>query len=104
MISISTRIEEEKLKKIEELAKKMNLPRSALIRKFILDGFDEAILKENITLVHEGILSIEQAATQANVSIYRLIEQARIMNIEIGLDNSTLIAELDSLHRTIKNS
>jgi predicted transcriptional regulator len=36
MISISTRLEEEKIKKIEQIARRMHLEKSALIRKFIL--------------------------------------------------------------------
>ncbi|MFX0098371.1 MAG: hypothetical protein ACFFCS_02245 [Candidatus Hodarchaeota archaeon] len=101
MISISTRLEERKLKQIEKLAEKMNLNRGALIRKFILDGFQQAILEENIKLVKQGVLSIEQAAKDAEVSIYILLETARIMDVNVGLDDTTLKDELTSLEDTI---
>ncbi|MHA1647522.1 MAG: ribbon-helix-helix protein, CopG family [Promethearchaeota archaeon] len=104
MISISTRLEEENLKKIENLAKKLNLSRGALIRKFILDGYQEATLIENINFVHEGVLSTEKAAKNAGVSIYHLLERARAMNLEIGLDESTLKYEFKSLMKTLNEN
>ncbi len=99
MISISTRIDEQILKEIEKLAQEMNLERGSLIRKFILDGFQEAKLRRNITRVHRGDLSIEQAAEDAGVTIYRLLEVAREMDVEIGADNSTMDQETRSLKK-----
>jgi predicted HTH domain antitoxin len=97
MISISVRLDEKELKKIERIAKDMNLQKSALIRKYILDGYQEAILRKNIELVCNGHLSIEQAAEDAGVSIYKVLDIARQMDIKIGLDESTLKYELKSL-------
>ena len=93
MITISTRLDEKILSKIEKLAKKMNLQRSALIRKFILDVFQEEKLKENISLVVQGEMSIGQAIEDSQVSYYKFLKIARLMNAEIGLDETTLIQE-----------
>ena len=93
MITISTRLDEKILSKIEKLANKMNLQRSALIRKFILDGLQEENLKENISLVVQGELSIGQAVEDSQVSYYNFLKVARLMNAEIGLDETTLNQE-----------
>jgi predicted transcriptional regulator len=42
--TISIRLDEDVLKIIEKLANEMNFDRSALIRKFILDGYQLAML------------------------------------------------------------
>ncbi len=102
MISVSTRIDEQILKEIENLAQEMNLERGALIRKFILDGFQETKLRRNIHLVRRGDLSIEQATEDAGVSIYRLLEVAREMDVEIGANNSTMDYETKSLKKLQK--
>ena len=81
--TISTRLDEEVLKNIEKLANEMNLDRSALIRKFILDGYQLAMLRKSIELVHDGDLSIEQATEHSHVPVNRIIEIAREMNVEI---------------------
>jgi metal-responsive CopG/Arc/MetJ family transcriptional regulator len=93
MITISTRLDEKILSKIEKLANKMNLQRSALIRKFILDGLQEEKLKENISLVVQGEMSIGQAVEDSQVSYYKFLKVARLMNAEIGLDETTLNQE-----------
>ena len=103
MISISTRLEERIIKEIEKLAKEMNLDRSALIRKFILDGYQGEILRKNLELVQRGELSIEQGASEAGVSIYRFIEAAREINFEISLDSSTIKYEAEVLRQRLTN-
>jgi len=98
-ISVSTRIDEQILKEIEKLAQEMNLERGSLIRKFILDGFQTAKLRRSIGLVRRGDLSIEQAAEDAGVSLYHLLEVAREMDVEIGADNTTMEYETKSLKK-----
>ena len=93
MITISTRLDEKILSKIEKLANKMNLQRSALIRKFILDGLQEERLKENISLVVQGELSIGQAVEDSQITYYKFLKVARLLNAEIGLDETTLNQE-----------
>ena len=93
MITISTQLDEKTFREIEKLANKMNLQRSALIRKFILDGLQEEKLKENISLVVQGEMSIGQAVEDSQVSYYKFLKVARLMNAEIGLDETTLNQE-----------
>lgn len=100
-ISISTRLEEDILKEIERMAKELNLERGALIRKFILDGYENAKLRKNLELVQRGELSIEQGTSDADVSIYRFLEAAREMNFEIGLDVTTVKYEADVLKQKL---
>jgi hypothetical protein len=103
MNSISTRLEEKIIKEIEKLAKEMNLERSAFVRKFILDGYQNAILRKALELVQRGELSIEQGAYEAGVSIYRFVEAAREMNFEISLDASTIKYEAEVLRQKLTN-
>nr|MDO8113843.1 ribbon-helix-helix protein, CopG family [Candidatus Sigynarchaeota archaeon] len=101
MSTISTRLDEEVLKEIEKLASEMNLDRSALIRKFILDGYQHAVLQRDILLVHRGELSIEQAAERSRLPVSRIIEAAREMDVEIGADASTLEHEKRVLEKLL---
>lgn len=101
MSTISTRLDEEVLKEIEKLASEMNLDRSALIRKFILDGYQHAVLQRDILLGHRGELSIEQIAERSKLPVSRVIETAREMNVEIGGDASTLEHEKRVLEKML---
>ena len=106
MITISTRLDEKILLKIEKLANRKNLQRSALIRKFILDGLQEEQLKENISLVVQGEMSIGKAVEYSQVSYYKFLKVARLMNAEIGLDETTLKQEFKVIeeHLSIKSN
>ena len=100
--TISTRLDDDVLKDIEKLAAEMNLDRSALIRKFILDGYQRAVLQRDILLVHRGELSIEQVAERTRLPIGRVIEAAREMDVEIGSDASTLEHEKRVLEKMLE--
>jgi len=102
MISISTRMEEQIIKEIEKMAKEMNLERGALIRKFILDGYQAQKIEKNLELVHIGELSIEQGAKESGISLYQFMEAAREHNIEIGADQSTVEYEAEILRQILK--
>ena len=103
MNTISTRLDEHVLKDIESLAKEMKLDRSALVRKFILDGYNEAMIHKNLLLVRDGVLSIEQAAEATGQPVSRILRAARHAGIEIGADASTLDHELAVITRHVED-
>ncbi len=103
MITVSTRLDEDILKKIEEMAREMNLERGVLIRKYILDGYQHSTIKRNIMLIHQGEISIGQAAQNANTSIYRIIEVARQMEVTIGGDKTTVAYEIEGIRKRIES-
>ncbi len=76
--------------------------RSALIRKFILDGYQHAVLQRDILLAHRGELSIEQVAERSRLPVSRIIKAAREMDVEIGADASTLDHEKHVLEKLLE--
>jgi len=99
MITISTRLDEKIVKEIERTAAEMNLDRGVLIRKYILDGHQRMVMKHNLELVKTGEISIGQAANNADVSIYQILEFARSLDLQIGADETTLPYELKVLEK-----
>jgi len=79
--TISTRIDDDVVKKLEEIAKRENIDRSALIRKFILQMLKEYELKRMAELYRKGIVSLQEAASQANISLYEIMEYVQKENI-----------------------
>lgn len=78
---ISTRIDEKDAEKLEKIADKENINCSALIRKFILQKLKEYDIKEMSELYQKGIVSLQEAAYQANVSLYEIMEYVQRENI-----------------------
>jgi len=79
--TISTRIDDDVVKKLEEIAKREKIDRSALIRKFILQMLKEYELKRMAEFYRKGIVSLQEAASQANISLYEIMEYVQKENI-----------------------
>ncbi|MHA1670550.1 MAG: ribbon-helix-helix protein, CopG family [Promethearchaeota archaeon] len=79
--TISTRINDEDAKKLEKIAEKENIDRSALVRKFVLQKLKEYEIKQMMELYQKGVVSLQEAASQANVSLYEIMEYAQKENI-----------------------
>ncbi len=58
-----------------------HLDRSSLLRKWILEKIEEFFMKKYGEAIRKGECSMEEAANQANVSLWRMIEYVRNNNL-----------------------
>lgn len=72
--SISTRLSEEDLKEVEEIANQEHLEKSALIRKWILDKKKEYTINKVSEYYRKGLMSLAEAASSAKISLYELMD------------------------------
>lgn len=94
--TISTRIDDDAAEKLEKIAKKENIDRSALVRKFILQKIKEYDVKQMVELYQKGIVSLQEAATQAKVSLYEIMEYVKRENIHPpDQSKEKIIAEIE---------
>ena len=71
---ISTRMKEKEIKILNEISKKEHIDRSSLIRKFLIQQIQEYKMKESAEKYRKGLVSMAEAASLANVSIYAIME------------------------------
>jgi predicted HTH domain antitoxin len=71
---ISTRLEEKEIKILNEISKKEHIDRSALLRKFLLQQINEYRMNESAEKYRKGLVSLAEAATLAEVSIYTMMD------------------------------
>jgi len=101
--TISTRIDDEDAEKLEKIAKKENIDRSALVRKFILQKLKEYDIKQMTELYQKGIVSLQEAASQANVSLYEIMEYVQRENIHPpDQSKEEIIAEIEQSKKYFK--
>lgn len=94
--TISTRLNDKDVKKLEIIAKRENIDRSALIRKFILQMLKEYEIKRMAELYRKGIISLQEAASQASVSLYEIMEYFKRENIHPpDQSKEEIIAEIE---------
>lgn len=73
---VSTRLEEKEIEELNKICKNERLDRSALIRKFLLTQMKEYRMKGSGEKYRKGLVSLAEAATLADVSIYEMMEYA----------------------------
>ncbi len=101
--TISTRINDEDAEKLEKIAKKENIDRSALVRKFILQKLKEYEIKQMTELYQKGIVSLQEAASQADVSLYQIMEYVQKENIRPpDQAKEEIIAEIEDSKKYFK--
>ena len=71
---VNTRIPEKDLKKLEKISQEEYLDKASLIRKWILEKIDEYNMKKQAEKYRLGLVSLAEAATNADVSIYEMME------------------------------
>ena len=100
--TISTRIDDDDIKKLDEIAKKENIDRSALVRKFVLQMLKEYELKKTTDLYRKGIVSLQEAASQANVSLYEITDYVQRENIHPpDQSREEILSEIDKSKKFI---
>ena len=104
MSVVSIRLDREVLEKIEEIARKKGIDRSAVIKSFIVEGLRRERLKEALELLRKGELTLEQAAEYAGITIYELHWEMKNADIPIGLRRDTLYQEIEYLKKKISRN
>ncbi len=79
--TISIRLDDKDAEKLEKIAEKESLDRAALVRKFILQKLKEYEVRQMADLYQKGVVSLQEAASQANVSLYEMMEYIQKENI-----------------------
>ena len=101
--TISTRIDDETAEKLEKIAEKENIARSALVRKFILQKLKEYEIEQMTKLYQKGVVSLQEAASQANVSLYEIMEYVQKENIRPpDQTKEEIIAEIEDSKKYFK--
>lgn len=101
--TISTRIDDETAEKLEKIAEKENIDRSALVRKFILQKLKEYEIEQMTKLYQKGIVNLQEAASQANVSLYEIMEYVQKENIHSpDQTKEEIIAEIEDSKKYFK--
>jgi len=96
--TVTTRLEEESLKKIDKLAAQRGLDRSALVRSFLLDALKENTIRDALEAYQAGKITLWQAAHTCDISLWEMIEEARQRHIHVPYDMQALEKDLAAVH------
>ena len=93
---ITTRLPEEFVLKIQELAKKENLDTSAVIRRLLARSLKDEREKSVLEAIDNHKMSIGRAAKELNISLWDVLDLAKRNNINwTGYDEEELEHDLE---------
>ena len=95
MITISTRLDEELLKEIEEIVEKKGIDRSDAIRQLLKIGIKEYKLKEVLNSIRERKITIWKAAEITGITYREMFQKLKQHNIPFPMTKESLIAEFE---------
>jgi predicted HTH domain antitoxin len=96
-VTISTRVDEELVHKIDEIAMEENLDRATILRRFISESVIEYSIKKNLEEYQDGKLSLWQAANKCELSLWEMVEEARKREFYLPYSLEDLAEDIDAL-------
>lgn len=95
---VTTRLPREVVLELDEVSKSEYVDRASLLRKMIIEHLREYIMSQAAVGYRKGLLSLEEAAVKAKVSIWQMLDYLIANNIPAPAES---LAELEeSLART----
>lgn len=102
--TVSTRLDENDVKKLDKIADKEKVDRASLIRKFVLQKLEEYEVQKMARLYQKGVVSLQEAATQAKVSLYEMMEYVNKENIHPPEQtDEEILTEIEESKKYFKN-
>jgi predicted HTH domain antitoxin len=96
MPSISARVPDDEKEAIEEVAELLDEDRSTTIRKALREGLDELRVRVAIERYQSGVVSVNEAARIAGVSLGEWLEIAHERNLTTQLTPEDLESDAES--------
>ena len=101
---ISTRLDKKEIEELNKICEKERIDRSALMRKFLLAQITEYKMKEAGERYRKGLISLAEAATLAEVSIYAMMDYVELEKIQPrALSDKEMKEELIKAKELFKN-
>jgi len=100
---VTTRLPEDFILRIKEIAKRENLDTSSVIRRLLARALDEQKLKFIVEKLASHKISIGKAAEELNVSVWEMINISKNNNIDwTGYSEEDFIEETKALKKSKK--
>ncbi|MHA1270590.1 MAG: DUF6290 family protein [Candidatus Helarchaeota archaeon] len=101
MKTVSTRLDEKELKLLHKIMEIEHLDRSSILRKWILEKIEDYFMHKYGESFRKGECSLEEAANQSGVSIWRMYDFIQKENLwpKDSIENALL--ELENAKKLI---
>ncbi|RLG17893.1 hypothetical protein DRN63_02400 [Nanoarchaeota archaeon] len=82
-VTLTTRVDDELAKLIDEIARQEGMDRSTVIRRFLAKAAKDWLIEKSLKDYEEGKITLWQAAERCGLSLWEIIEEARKRDIHV---------------------
>jgi len=93
-VTITTRVEDELAKVIDEVAKREGMDRSTVIRRFLLKAVKDWLIERSLEDYQQGKVTLWEAATRCDLSLWEIINEVKKREIHVPYTLEELKADL----------
>ena len=95
--TVTTRIDDQYVNKIDEMAAKKGIDRSALLRLFLVNSLREQTIRDSLEDYQSGAITLWEAAHQCNLTLWEMINEVEKGHIYVSYDLRDLKRDLMAL-------
>jgi predicted HTH domain antitoxin len=96
-VTVTTRVEEELAKAIDEVAKREGMDRSTVIRRFLIKAVNEWLIEKSLEEYEEGKMTLWQAAKRCGLSLWEMINEVKKREVHVPYSLEELREDLKGL-------
>jgi len=96
--TVTTRLDDECVSKIDEMAAKKGIDRSALLRLFLVNSLREQTIQDSLERYKAGTITLWEAAQLSNVTLWEMIKEIEKAHIHSNYDLTELKKDLKAMN------
>ena len=96
-VTVTTRVEDELAKAIDEVAKREGMDRSTVIRRFLLRAVRDWLIERSLEDYEEGKVTLWQAAAKCRLSLWEMISEVKRREVRVPYTLEELREDLKGL-------
>ena len=96
--TVTTRLDDEYVTRIDELAAKKGIDRSALLRLFLVNSLREQTIQDSLESYKSGTITLWEAAQHCNLTLWEMVREIEKAHVHSGYDLRALKKDLEALN------
>ena len=96
--TVTTRLEEKYVTKIDEMAAKKGIDRSALLRLFLVNSLRGQTIQDSLESYRSGTITLWEAAQHCNLTLWEMIKEIKKAHIHSNYDLNDLKKDFKALN------
>jgi len=95
--TVTTRVEDDLAKAIDQVAKQEKMDRSTVIRRFLSKAVQDWMIQRSLAEYEQGEMTLWQAASRCGLSLWQMIQEAKKREVHVPYTLEELREDLKAM-------